>query len=85
MAVWQLGLAMRQFLLMRIDAHKKIALPPVVILRCGLPQWDLRFPSYKCLKKNILTHTWGIRQKKEQIFYGQAEGVNPPWPDYKHL
>ena len=42
---------MRQFLLMRIDAHKKIALPPVVILRCVLPQWDLRFPSFKCFKK----------------------------------
>ena len=33
----------------------------MVILRCVLPQWDLRFSSYKCLKKNIshyiLTHT----------------------------
>ena len=33
----------------------------MVILRCVLPQWDLRFPSYKCFKKYIfhyiLTHT----------------------------
>ena len=27
----------------------------MVILRCVLPQWDLRFPSYKCLKKDIFS------------------------------
>ena len=60
-----LGLAMRRFLLMRIrwasmrmnriTNKKQIALAHVVILRCVLPQWDLRFPSYKCLKKDIFT------------------------------
>ena len=41
---------------------KKIALAPVVILRCILPQWDLRSQSYKCFKtiffsRFILMHT----------------------------
>ena len=39
----------------RISNKNKIALAPVVILRCVLPQWDLRFPSYKCLKKDIFS------------------------------
>ena len=52
-----LGLAMPQFLLMRIDAQQ-IALAPVVILRCVLPQWDLRFLSYKCKKKKIVFATF---------------------------
>ena len=34
---------------------KKIALAHVVILRCVWPQWDLRFPSYQCFKKNIFS------------------------------
>ena len=59
----------------------------MVILRCVLPQWDLRFPSYKCLKKDILTHTKGSRQKKKRIFYGQADrkGWPPPPPPYGQL
>ena len=30
----------------------------MVILRCVWPQWDLRFPSYKCLKKDIFLATF---------------------------
>ena len=60
----------------RISNKNKLALAPVVILRCVLPQWDLRFPSYKCLKKDILTHTKG----SPPLCVSSPGSSIPTWP-----